>query len=148
MIRLRHGTWVAVCDGSKSLLLENTGDHEYPKLETRLVMTHENPPTHLQGAAAPGRAFAGTGERRAAVADTDRHEQAERHFLVAFARQLEHALPKRNGGLILVAPPHALGTLRPHLGEHTRTALAGELARDYVKLPLYEIERLLSVPGH
>jgi len=37
--------------------------------------------------------------------------------------------------------------LRPELTDKTRQILAAELARDYVRRPLYEIERLLREEG-
>ncbi len=44
----------------------------------------------------------------------------------------------------MVAPPRALGVLRDAYSPHLREALQGELDKDFVKLPLHEIEKHLA----
>jgi protein required for attachment to host cells len=142
---LRQGTWVAVCDGRKALLLENKGSAEYPKLETREHFEHKSAATHAQGSSAPGRAFSSAGGRRGSVEQSDFHDQDELAFLRKFAECLErHTRNHEVKSLILVAPARALGMIRPVLAPSTRQALVAELDRDYVKLPLYEIEERLK----
>lgn len=142
---LRHGTWIAVCDGQRALLLENKGDREFPKLETREVSKQENPPTHLQGSAPPGRVFNSMGGRRGATEESDYHDLAEREFLRRFAEKLDRDIEKfKIYILVLIAPAKALGILRPHLSAATRKVMIAELDRDYSKMPLYDIERHLS----
>ena len=142
-LHLRHGTWVAICDGARAVIAENKGDHEFPHLAMREVFESKNPLSHEQGSARPGRVFSGDGQR-SATEESDFHRQAEAAFLRAFAHTLENHV--REGALrelILVAPARALGILRPLLADVVQPALVGELARDYVHLPLHEIERLL-----
>jgi protein required for attachment to host cells len=141
---LRHGTWVVVCDGAKALVFENVGHAGAPRLKTRKVKLQNSPPTHLQGASPPGRAF-GAGGRRAAVEQTDFHTQIEDRFLTSFAAALETDLDEGKArGLFLIAPPKALGVLREGLGEKARKLVCGELARDYSGMPVDEIERKLQ----
>lgn len=141
---LNHGVWVAICDGAKAMLLEDRGEAGRPKLEMREVVEQQNPPTHAQGGSPPGRVFSGAHGRRAAVEQADFHDQAERDFLHRFAQRIDRSV-EENGiqALVLAAPPRALGMLRPALTEKTRRILVAELAHDYVKMPLHEIERLL-----
>jgi len=142
---LRQGTWVAVCDGRKALLLENKGSAEYPKLETREHFEHKSAATHIQGSSAPGRAFSTAGGRRGSVEQTDFHDQDEQAFLRKFAECLEtHTRNHEIKSLILVAPARALGMIRPMLAASTRQVLVAELDHDYVKMPLYEIEDRLK----
>jgi protein required for attachment to host cells len=142
---LRQGTWVAVCDGRKALLLENKGTREYPKLETRAAFEQENPPTHVQGSAPPGRTINSAGGSHASVQETDTHDRAERTFLQTFASSVDRAVREQAiHSLILVAPARALGMIRPSLSAATRKVLSAELDRDYVKLPLHEIEHHLK----
>jgi protein required for attachment to host cells len=142
---LQHGAWLAVCDGARALLLENKGERSCPKLETREFMANSAPPTHELGTAKPGRAFSGIDGRRSAVEDTDFHLQAEQKFLQTFAEHIEHKMHDTDvPALVLIAPARAMGFLREHLGACTRRVLAGTIARDYVHLPLYEIERHLT----
>jgi protein required for attachment to host cells len=142
---LRHGAWIAICDGQRALLLENKGDRKFPKLETRQVFKQENPPTHLQGSAPPGRAFSPMGGGRSAIEEPDFHDLAEQDFLRHFAENLDHSIGEHKiRALVLIAPARALGMVRPHLSAATRRVLIAELDRDYVKLPLHEVERHLS----
>jgi protein required for attachment to host cells len=142
---LRHGTWFAICDGQRALLLENQGDHAYPNLQTRETFKQENPAAHLQGSAPPGRTFSSMGTHRSAAEETDFHVQAAEAFLRNFAEKLNHCVEERKiHALVLIAPARALGLIRPHLSQMTRRILTAELDRDYVKMPLYEIERHLA----
>ena len=142
---LQSGTWVAICDGGKALLLENKGSREYPKLETRQAFEQKNPPTHEQGSAPPGRSFNSASGNRSSNEESDFHDQAEKSFLHDFANCVDRCI--RDYGvksLVLVAPARALGMIRPQLSEATRHALVAEVCKDYVKKPLYEIEKLLQ----
>lgn len=143
---LRHGVWVAICDGAKAMVLENLGHAGSPSLKNHLVLSQDNPPTHLQGTSPPGRVFTADG-RRAATGQTDFHRQTEEAFLAGFALALERCLERgAPRGLLLVAPPQALGHLRACLGEKARELLCGALARDYTGMPVKEIERQLARP--
>jgi protein required for attachment to host cells len=141
---LPHGAWLAICDGSKAMLLENTGEAEHPNLAMREVLTQDNPSTAEQGSAAPGRTFSSADGRRSAVAQTDFHDLAERQFLRRFAERIDLSVAEDSiHTLVLIAPPRALGVLRRVLTDRSHDVLCAELKRDYVKKPLHEIERLL-----
>lgn len=140
---LRHGLWLAVCDSQKALLLENSGDQAFPKLEVRETYGQENPSSHDQGSAPPGRVFA-TGSRRASTEESDFHQQKAELFLGEVADDINRCVAAgRIRSLALVAPARALGVLRSQISEQTREIVAGELTRDYVKMPVHEIERCL-----
>ena len=143
-LELRQGTWVAVCDSATALLLENMSDHVSPKLVTREAFKHDSPSTHEQGTSPPGRTNSASGGRRSAMEESDFHLQAEEAFLRHFAETLDrHVQQEKIGALLLIAPPRALGFLRKVMSDAVRRAVAGELAHDYVKLSLPEIERRL-----
>ncbi len=144
-LKIRHGDWIVVCDGKKALLLENIGDEKFLNLKTKEVHEHPDPKTHDLGTDAPGRAFQSLGHSRSAVEQTDWHEQAEQRFLHTLVSHLDAAV---NGGktksLIVVAPPRALGVLRQAYSHTVRSALRGEIDKDFVRLPVHEIERHLA----
>jgi protein required for attachment to host cells len=142
--QLAHDIWVAVCDGEKALLLQNDGDQVYPKLETREVLGQENPKTRDIGTDAPGRNFNSSDGRASAMEPTDFHRLAEEAFLKNFADHIEHeVLAGKIKELILVAPPRALGVMRPKLA-HKEQYLRAEVEKDYAGLPVYEIEKHLT----
>jgi protein required for attachment to host cells len=143
-VKIESGEWVVVCDGGKALILENLGDAVFPNLRTRETYAHEHPPTHEQGTDEPGRAFASVGTARSAMEQTDWHDQSERNFLKTLANRLDAALGRGEvKHLILVAPPRALGVLRQACSAQLREAIRVELEKDYVKLPIAEIETQL-----
>lgn len=143
-LKTATGDWVVVCDGGKTLILENIGDALFPNLHVREVKEHTVPMTHDQGTDAPGRAFASVGHARSAIEQTDWHLQGEQDFLRALAAELDQAVAAgKTRHLVIVAPPRALGVLRQTYSAHLRTAIRGEVAHDYVKLPVGEIEKRL-----
>ncbi len=144
-LKISHGEWVVVCDGAKALVLENIGDEKFPNLKTREVYEQPDPKTHDLGTDAPGRAFSSVGPGRSAMEQTDWHDQEEHRFLHKLAGHLDAAV---NAGkaksLIVIAPPRALGVLRQAYSHNLRTALRAEIDKDFVKLPVHEIEKHLA----
>src|SRR5438046_2805952 len=113
-LKIGRGDWVVVCDGKKALVLENVGDEKFLNLKTRQVYEQPDPKTREIGTDAPGRTINSIGGQRSAMDQTDFHDQEEQRFLHTLLGRLEAAV---NGGqaksLIMVAPPRALGVLRP-----------------------------------
>jgi len=144
-LKIGQGEWVVVCDGAKALVLENIGDEKFLNLKTKHVYEQQDPKTSEQGTDAPGRAINSVDARRSAMEQTDWHEQAEHRFLQALAGMLDAAV---NAGkaksLIVVAPPRALGVLRQAYSHKLRAALRAEIDKDFVKLPVHEIEKHLA----
>ena len=144
-IKIEQGEWVIVCDGAKALILENKGDSKFPNLQTREVHAQENAPTHAQGTDAPGRSFNSVGNRRSAMEQTDWHEEAEREFLVKLIGRLNSALGAGEmKSLIVVAPPRALGVIRQAYSSSLKQAVRKEIDKDFVKMPVHEIEKHLT----
>lgn len=144
-VGLENGSWVLVCDGRKALLLQNAGDRKYPKLETRKVYEHSDRPTHELGTDVPGRTFSGKDGRRAAVEPKDLQRLSEEAFLKQVANDLNaYVAGHKIEDLLLVAPARALGMLRQDISAAVRASVRAELARDYLRSPIYEIEQRLS----
>ena len=142
---IHRGEWVVVCDGAKALVLENSGDAKFPNLKMVKVLEQEDLATHELGADAPGRTVNSVGSIRSAVEQTDWHDQAERAFLVNLVHELEAALTTgKTKSVIIVAPPRALGILRPVYSHKVRDAVRAEVDKDLVKHPVHEIEKHLT----
>jgi protein required for attachment to host cells len=143
-LKIRQGDWVIVCDGKKALVLENAGDEKFLNLKTREVFDHPDLRTHELGTDAPGRSFSSVGNGRSAVEQADWHTQEEEKFLRKLAGHLDAAVKAGEAkSLILVAPPRALGVLRQAYSHNLRDALHAEIDKDFVKLPVHEIEKHL-----
>jgi protein required for attachment to host cells len=143
---IHHGEWVVVCDGAKALVLENTGDAKFPNLKTLEVFEQKDLATHELGADAPGRTYSPAGHgSRSTVEQTDWHDQAERAFLVHLVKHLDAAVAAgKTKSLILVAPPRALGMIRSAYSHALRGAVRVEVDKDFVKLPVHQIEKHLT----
>lgn len=136
--------WVFVCDGGRALVLENIGDHEFPNLRLKAGHTVEGIRNGDIDSAAPGRVHQSVGGSRSALETTDHHDAAERDFLVARVKELEEAA--RSGAyatLRIVAPPRALGVMRPAYGPNLQQRLVEEIEKDLAHRPIYEIEKAL-----
>lgn len=141
---INAGDWVIVCDGRKALILENVGDEVFPNLRMRETREQENPPTNEQGTDRPGRVHDSSSTARSAVGQTDWHDQAEREFCADLAGWLDRAVQKKKTNkLIMVAAPRALGMIREAYTSGLEHAISEEIAKDYVNLPIYDIEKLL-----
>src|SRR5262245_15069364 len=144
-LKIRQGDWVVVCDGKKALVLENAGDEKFLNLKTREVFDHPDAKTHELGTDAPGRSYSSVGHGRSAVEQTDLHAQEEEKFLRKLAAHLDAAVKAGEAkSLVIVAPPRALGLLRQAYSHSLRQALRAEVDKDFVKLPVHEIEKHLA----
>ena len=144
-LKIDQGEWVVVCDGAKALVLENAGDAKFPNLKTIEVFEQKDLPTRAQGTDEPGRAFSSVGHGRSSYEQTDWHDRGEEAFLVHIAQHLDAAIVAgKIKSLIVVAPPRALGVLRPAYSPALKAAVRAELDKDFVKLPVHEIEKHLT----
>jgi protein required for attachment to host cells len=143
-IKIGTGDWIVVCDGRKALILENLGDRMFPNLRTKEVREQSDLPTQDQGSAAPGRVYQSTGAARSSIEQTDWHDESERSFLKALAERLDTAVTSgETSALTIVASPRALGMIRADYSDALRKAINAEVAKDLVKMPVYEIEKQL-----
>lgn len=145
MERLAPEIWVVVCDGRRAVIMRNRGDAYAPNLQVLESLEHDGARTSELGSDRPGRVHESGSTARSSVEQTDFHDLAEAAFLRGLAEKLDAAA--RRGempGLILAAPPRALGMLRPVLSGQVQALLREEIAHDYVKMPVQEIERHLT----
>ena len=144
-MKIGTGDWIVVCDGRKALILENLGDRMFPNLRTKEVHEHEDASTSAQGSDSPGRVHQSMGGAHSSVEQTDWHDQAERAFLVQLVKHLDAALTAgKTKSLIVVAPPRALGMIRPAYSHALRGAVRAEVDKDLVKQPVHQIEKHLT----
>jgi protein required for attachment to host cells len=140
-LKIKRDDWIVVCDGAKAMILDNVRDEFYPSLHVREVRQQPDPPTHVQGSDEPGRFFTAVDGMRSAAEQTDWHAETEQAFLRALTHDLHAAIVAGTvNGVVIVAPPQALGLMRQAWPSTHRDAIKAELAHDYVKLL---VERLL-----
>lgn len=80
-------------------------------------------------------------------AHLNRQDEEELHFLAHVAGRINLAVEEHAvGGLVLCAPPSALGSLRNHLTDPALQLIVEELPKDIVREQIAEIEaRLVSL---
>ncbi|WCT78601.1 host attachment family protein [Novosphingobium humi] len=141
-MKLAHDIIILVADGTRMLLLKNHGNPLNPDLRVIGHRQFENPPNRDLLADAPGisvsRAFPG----HDTIARGDPHQANEDAFLMEAAEALAGVV-EASAGLVVVAPPRALGVLRQHYGDHVRARLLAEIDKDLVRHPVDDIARLL-----
>jgi protein required for attachment to host cells len=109
------------------------------------VYEHADPPTRALGTDTPGRAHPSVGTARSAMEQTDWHDASERVFLEKLARRLDAALTDgETTAFIVIAAPRALGMIRSAYTPAVNRAVRAEISRDYVKMPVHEIEKTFS----
>jgi protein required for attachment to host cells len=144
-LRIHNGDWVVVCDGAKALILENAGDAVSLNLKTKEVFQERSQRTSEQGTDGPGRSFSSVGQGRSAVQQTDFHQQDEERFLAELTKRLDVAVSSgETKCVVLVAPPRALGVIRQAATPHLRKAIRAEIDKDFVRMPVHEIEKHLA----
>lgn len=116
-MKLPKGTLVAVVDGEKLALFENTGPTEV-KLKALPVGAIED-----RASGASGRTSSG--------ANPDNDTQAEDGFAVGVADAINaRVLNGKVENLLVIAAPKTLGQLRKGWHKQTESKLVGEIAKD------------------
>lgn len=146
-MRLPNDTIVLVADGSRMLLLRNHGDDLHPDLRVISHREIDNPPNRELLADAPGVGFSSTYRGRDTFSKSEPHQAVEDCFAAEAVAALARVAKCASSGLVVVAPPHALGEMRKHYNEAIRKCLVAEIDRDLLKHPVDEITRHLSRHG-
>jgi len=116
-MKLSKGTLVAVVDGEKLALFENTGGAEID------LQPRPTPAIKDRMSGAPGRI--------SEQANPDNDTQAEDGFAMGVAEVLNKmVLTNKVEGLLVIAAPKTLGQLRKSWHKETESRLVGEIAKD------------------
>jgi protein required for attachment to host cells len=143
--KIEKGTWIALCDGARSLILSNVGDEKFFNFRKVDAAEGNRRPNSELGRDRPPRAQESSSARRSAIEVVDKHEQYEQEFLRGFAEKLNAGVAAGlTNKIVLAAPPRALGYIRNVLPAAVADAVSLEVERDLVKLPLPEIEAALK----
>lgn len=144
-IRVPWESWVVVCDGAKALIMQNAGDNQLMNLQVRETLAQPNEADRDIGAGKPGRSHQADGMSGSAVEEVTWHDQAEEAFLKQVASRLDDLVHENDvKRMVLVAPPKALGQIRPSLSADTQAVITAQVAKDLTNLPIDQIERHLA----
>jgi len=144
-MNITHGTWIAIADGARALIMRNDGEADIPNFVVLDVLKNRNNArTSEIGTDKPGRSHSSTTSARSSVGQTDWHELGEQRFAHDFAKILEeHCEAGDFESLVVVAPPRTLAEIRHNYSKRVKDALIAEVDKDLTNHPVYEIERIL-----
>lgn len=129
---LPQGATVAVADGAKLSLFQNTG-HETPKL------------TAIPDAAIKS-GNKGSGARHSSSsANPDDSQLEEDSFSAGIADYLNHqVLEGKISDLVIIAAPRTLGELRKHYHKALSAKLVAEISKDLTGHAVHDIEKAIA----
>ena len=130
-------TWIVIADGARARIVKNAGPGRGVEADSNLVFRSEHRKLQEIMADKPGRAYDSVGKSRHSMDyGTDVVREDERHFLRSLAARLDkEATANAYDRIILIAPPRALGDLRPYLSKPVKNRIHGEIAKDLTQLP-------------
>ncbi|HUG61974.1 MAG TPA: host attachment family protein [Methylomirabilota bacterium] len=133
---------LVVCDGRKMIVYRNMGTRERPSFTVETELSRSDRPDRDIVTDRPGRMDAMPGGPRSAFDRPDHHELEEEDFLRTVASGLEDAVSEgRIKSLVVAAAPRALGTLRKAYPSGVKSVLRAEIASDFVRMPVPDLER-------
>jgi protein required for attachment to host cells len=138
-----NGTLVMIVDGAHRAVYRNAGEALAPHLVLVEEAHQHVPRTAELGSDRPGHHFESAGPGRGGYEETDLHQLAEDRFALEAAERLEALLQEGATQVVLVAPPHVLGVMRPHFGKLLAAALLAQIAKDYAQRTPEDIAALL-----
>lgn len=129
---LPKGTIVAVADGEKLNLFENTGDEAAISLEAL-----------SQPAITPEAST--SGGHQSSSGNPDKGQAGEDGFSAGIVQHLnQQVLAGSIDGLVIIAAPRALGEMRKHYHKALSAKLQGEIAKDLTGHSIADVEKAIS----
>ncbi|KIZ32473.1 MULTISPECIES: host attachment protein [Rhodopseudomonas] len=130
---LPQGTIVAVADGEKFNLFQNTGDESNPALSAMSEPEVESV-----------NAGSGSGHQNSS-GNPDASQAAEDGFAGGIAELLnKRVLDGKIADLVIIAAPRTLGELRKSYHKKLSEVLRGEIAKDLTGHALHDIEKTIA----
>jgi protein required for attachment to host cells len=133
MKSVTHRTWIAIADGGQARILLNTGRTNGVQQVPHAFFRDSHKASHELGTERPPRVHESQGGVRHAIEPrSDPHEQRKVQFLQKVSRFLNEARRNKEfDSLIVVAPAHALGSLRHHFSTEVTKSVIAEIVHDY-----------------
>lgn len=144
-MRINPDCLIVVADGQNANFLQNRNPGASLRLGSVYAMTLANETSRELGTDRPGRMQQGASTRKGSYEQVNLHQDNERRFLKQVAAKAQELF--RNGAyrrVALLAEPRALGILRQEVGPELTGACALEMAKDYTRTPLADLEKVLA----
>lgn len=134
--RIHPLTWILTADGHHARVWEWKSREQPLTLVPDFVRQVENASKFSRDMKSdrPGRSFASTGMGRSSIEPkSDPHTHEKDEFARTLASDLHEALQAhRFRKLVVIAPPHMLGSLRQNFSTQLTQVIAGQSDKDYM----------------
>lgn len=139
-------TWIVIANSSRAQIVTRREDGPGFDIVTAFQSSEAHTPSHLLGGDRPGRMQESANPAHHAIEPRlDPHEEDAIHFLQTVAQYLnEGATTEEVRGLVLIAPPRALGRLRKMLDPAVTKKIRAEAAKDLTRVPFADLPKHLE----
>jgi protein required for attachment to host cells len=132
-MKIPKNALVAVADGEKLGLYNNSGDEHAPKLA---ALPYADVSTHNMGSG---------GRHQSSSANPSDSQQDEDSFAAGVAEVLNNrAMAGKIDHVIVIAAPRTLGELRKHYHKTLVAKMAGEIPKDLTGHAMADIEKVIA----
>ncbi len=133
--------WIVVADGEHARIVVRQPASKNLTIDVELASPTAGSDSSDLGTDRPGRSYESVGGARHAIEPKhDLHDMEKQNFLRTVAQRVNEAVVANElESLLLVAPPHALKSMRDALSPAARAMVVGELAKDLTKHPILEL---------
>jgi protein required for attachment to host cells len=141
--------WIVIADSSRAQILTRRPEARGFDLVTAFQSADAHASAHMLGGDKPGRGQESASSAHHAIEPRiDAHEASQVKFLRTVAQYLnENAKDGAVGGLVLCAPPRALGHLRKLLDRSVAQKIRSEVPKDLTQVPIAELPKHLGGLG-
>jgi len=141
-----NAPWIVIADSSRVQILTRRAEQPGFDIVTAFQAPEGHASAHQLGSERPGRMQESANSAHHSVEPRhDPHEEATIEFLRTIARYLnDNATREDVPGLILFAPPRALGHLRKMLEPGVARKIRAEVPKDLTKIPLTDLPKHLD----
>lgn len=144
-MRIGKQTLVVVADGQRCVFLAKADGAGGVNLVPLRGISMYNQASHEIGTARAGQSRVSVNNQRSSFEQVDWHQVNENEFLKGVCSTMDDLVHEHKfDDIILVAEPTALGTLRATMSPQTSAAVRTEIAKDYTKTPIKQLEALLQ----
>ena len=144
---LKHyATWIVIADSSRAHIVTRREGQPGFDIVTAFQSPEAHASSHQLGSERPGRTHESANPAHHSVEPrVDPHEQSMIQFLRTVAQYLnENATAEEVRGLILFAPPSALGHLRKMINPGVAQKIRAEAPKDLTRVPFADLPKHLD----
>ncbi len=144
-MHIHRNDLLVLVNGSRVIFFENTGDDNHLSLDMVYSLTCKSKRSIDLGRGPAGRVENSAIHGHASFEQTNLHDKAEENFIKTANLAINTYMKNpQYQHLILFAEPSTLGYLRNIMSPEISSKVIKEVAKDYTKLPIVDLEKLID----